>query len=184
MVMTVASKTEDKLRGEIVSLVQYVRRFREEIAQMVARENDQTHFQSMSEQLDAIIGATETATDSILQSVEDIDQVIEKLRNCEDDAERAALYDRITENTTSAMEACTFQDITGQRVTKIIRSMKFVEERVESLATLWGRDEIDDLAKDINLHKEEPTGDDALLNGPALPEEESISQDDIDKLFD
>lgn len=184
MVMTAGAKSEDKLKGEIVSLVQYVRRFREEIAQMVARENDQTRFESMSEQLDAIVGATETATESILQSVEDIDQIVDKLRACKDDAEREQLYDRITDNTTSAIEACTFQDITGQRVTKIVRSMKFVEERVESLATLWGRDEIDHMAADLSDHKEEPAGDDALLNGPALPEEQSISQDDIDKLFD
>lgn len=184
MVQSADKHADGKLKLEIVSLVQYIRRFREEIAQMVIRENDQTHFESMSEQLDAIVGATETATNSILQSVEEIDQIVDALRKCKDDGEREALFDRISNETTSAMEACTFQDITGQRVSKIVRSMKFVEERVEKLATLWGREEIDEMATDISHTSEGPVGDEALLNGPALPQESSISQDDIDKLFD
>ncbi|WP_420547066.1 protein phosphatase CheZ [Curvivirga sp.] len=184
MVATVnINENDDKLKAEIVSLVQYIRRFREEIAHMVQRENDQTRFESMSDQLDEIVGATESATNSILESVENIESVIDGLRDASDDAKRNELCDKISENTMHAMEACTFQDITGQRVTKIVRSMKFVEQRVDALTELWGRDEIEDMA--VGFAKDdEPTGDAALLNGPALPEETSISQDDIDKLFD
>ena len=80
----------------------------------------------------------------------------------------------------SAMESCTFQDITGQRVTRVIKSMKFVEERVNAMIDLWGRDDIEGMGFDLPDTK--PTGDEALLNGPQIPGEE-ISQDEIDKLF-
>lgn len=178
------NETDTKLKTEIVSLVQYIRRFREEIAHMVRREDDQTRFESMSDQLDEIVGATERATNSILESVEAIDSVVDDLRAADTDEKRTALCDDISNHTMNAMEACTFQDITGQRVTKIVRSMKFVEERVDILTELWGRDEIEDMAVSIPGEEEERSGDEALLNGPALPAETSISQDDIDKLFD
>ncbi|MDX1737914.1 MAG: hypothetical protein R3261_06730 [Alphaproteobacteria bacterium] len=176
--------TDLKLKSEIVSLVQYIRRFREEIAHMVQRENDQTRFESMSDQLDEIVDATERATNSILESVEAIEGTIDAIREADDSAERNALCDKIFDNSMRAMEACTFQDITGQRVTKIVRSMKFVEQRVDKLAELWGRDEIEGLAQTIPGGEVQKSEDEKLLNGPALPAESSISQDDIDKLFD
>ncbi|RED50929.1 protein phosphatase CheZ [Aestuariispira insulae] len=171
-----------RLKNEIISLVQYIHRFREEVAQMVARENDQTKFDSMAEQLDAIVSATEKATHSILESVESIDEIVEKIRSASGDEERNSLCDEIGDKTMAAMEACTFQDITGQRVNKIVRSMQFVEERVETMTQLWGKDEISAMADGIATDERE--GDAALLNGPALETESSISQDDIDKLFD
>ncbi len=172
-----------QLKSEVVSLVQYIKRFREEIAQMVAADGKQTRFETMSDQLDAIVGATEDATQSILEHMETVDELVEKLRGADKAADREALCDQINEKTMAAIEACTFQDITGQRVTKIVRSMKFVEERVNVMIDLWGHDEINRLASEF-AEVTKPEGDAALLNGPALKKEASISQDEIDKLFD
>lgn len=178
-----AVDTNRKLKAEVVSLVQYIRRFREEIAQVVAAEGTQSRFDNVADQLDAIVLATEDATNSILERMETIDQTVEKLRHCSDDAEKNALCDTINEQTMSAIEDCTFQDITGQRVTKIVRSVKFVEQRVYTMIELWGHEEIDRLASEYAAENA-PKGDDALLNGPALDMTAAISQDDIDKLFD
>jgi len=171
------------LESEIVKLVQYVRRFREEIAQMVTPEEDQSRFKTMSEQLDAIVGTTETATNSILERMETVDGLIEDMRAADDAEKRSQLCDRINENTMLAIEACTFQDLTGQRVSKIVRSMEFVEERVNTMVSLWGQEEIDRMAKEFAAQSVKE-GDEALLNGPALPTEQAFSQDDIDKLFE
>lgn len=176
-------EADRQLKSEIVSLVQYVRRFREEIAQMVAADGDQSRFDSMADQLDAIVAATEEATHGILERMEEIDTVVEDLRTADDPKARGALCDKVNEQTMAAMEACTFQDITGQRVNKIVRSMKFVEERVNTMISLWGEDEISRLAGEY-AEQTRPEGDEALLNGPALKKEASISQDEIDKLFD
>ncbi|MEQ8441874.1 MAG: protein phosphatase CheZ [Alphaproteobacteria bacterium] len=180
--------TQDKdqrFKSEVVNLVQYIRRFREEVAQMVAADGDQTRFETMSDQLDAIVAATEDATNTILEKMEKVDQHVALLRQADDADERAKLCDAIDSETVAAMEACTFQDITGQRVTKIVRSMKFVEERVNSMIDLWGQEEINRLATEFSEKRaDEITDDEALLNGPALEKEASISQDEIDKLFD
>lgn len=177
--------TDEQLKAEVVSLVQYIRRFREEIAQMVTRDGDRTRFQSMSEQLDEIMDATEGATHSILERMENVDNLVEELRGIDDATKRGALCDKVNEETMQAMEACTFQDITGQRVTKIVRSMKFVEERVNAMVSLWGTDAIEEMAQQYGTDESDKKDEDEkLLNGPALPSEASISQDEIDKLFD
>ena len=137
----------------------------------------------MADQLDAIVGATENATNAILEKTESIDKTVETLRTADDEKTRGALCDTINDDTMTLMEACSFQDITGQRVTKIVRSMKFVEERVNSMIDLWGQDEINRLAGQY-AEESRKEGDEALLNGPALEKEASISQDEIDKLFD
>ncbi len=176
---------EEKLRAEVLGLFQYIQRFREEIAHMIKPdgEGDKTHFNSISDQLDEIIAATENATNLILEGMEKVDTITAKLRETEDVADIPALCDELEQASMNTMEACTFQDITGQRVTKIMRSMEFVEQRVDSMLQLWGRSHIEEMAK-VEPKKEERTGDAALLNGPALPTETAISQAEIDALFD
>ena len=171
---------DTKLRSEILNLFQYVQRLRQEIAKISRRDEDQTAFESMSDQLDAIVGATEAATNTILHAIENIGNSVEELRGASDEAARNKLCDQIAGETIQVMEACTFQDITGQRVTKIVSSVKFVEERVNAMAEIWGRDEIETLVQDLPTDK--PEGDAALLHGPQMADE-AISQDEIDKLF-
>ena len=74
------------------------------------------------------------------------------------------------------------EDITGQRVGKIVKSIQFVEERIDAMVALWGRDDIETILTEVGAEMEMPEGDEALLNGPQLPGE-SISQDEIDALF-
>jgi chemotaxis protein CheZ len=168
----------EELQSEIFNLFQYIERFREEIARINAGEDDKDHFDSMSEQLDAIVQATEDATNGILDNLEGIESVIDQLREAGGDG---ALRDKISEHSMLAMENCTFQDITGQRITKVVRSMKFVEERVNSMVELMGRDTVERLSE--SLPTEEKTEDEKLLDGPQLAGQ-AISQDDIDALFD
>lgn len=177
---------EEKLRAEVLGLFQYIQRFREEIAHMIQpdSDDDKTRFETISEQLDAIIAATEDATHIILEGMEQIDTVTAKLREVKDPEEVGPLCDELEQVSINTMQACTFQDITGQRVTKIVRSMQFVESRVDAMLEIWGRDEVQELAKKSAEMSEKREGDAALLNGPALASEQSISQADIDALFD
>ncbi|WP_425404759.1 protein phosphatase CheZ [Hwanghaeella sp.] len=186
MSKTVSDVDEEKLRAEVLGLFQYIQRFREEIAHMIQpdAENDKTRFQTISEQLDAIIAATEDATHVILEGMEQIDNVTTKLREVKDPSEVGPLCDELEQISMNTMESCTFQDITGQRVTKIVRSMQFVESRVDAMLEIWGRDEVQNLAKQSAEMADKREGDEALLNGPALESEQSISQADIDALFD
>ena len=58
--------------------------------------------------------------------------------------------------------------------------MTYVEDRVNALISVWGKEEIDKFEVKADVGK---TEDEKLLNGPALAGE-GISQDEIDKLFD
>lgn len=176
-----SDSVDTKLRLEILNLLQYVQRLRQEIATVSKREEDQTAFESMSDQLDAIVAATEKATDTILEAMENIGDKVDALRGENAAAARDTLCNQIANETMQVMEACAFQDITGQRVTKIVSSVKFVEERVNAMAELWGREEIEAMMG--ALPDDKPTGDEALMHGPQLPDD-AISQDEIDKLFD
>lgn len=172
---------DEMLRREIGNLSQYITRFRLEIARINSGDPD-TRFKNMSDQLDAIIEHTDTATHSILFSLEGITELADKLHDSAKDPETAGICDQLIDRTTKAMEACTFQDITGQRVSKIVRSMKFVEERVNAMVELMGRDGIMAAADELDEDKVLADEQQHYLNGPQLPGE-SISQDDIDKLF-
>jgi chemotaxis protein CheZ len=172
------SVTDKRLKFEIRNLSQYIERFRLEIARLNKGDPD-SNFKNMSDHLDAIIEHTDAATHAILQNLEEISDLVGKIQEKTKDTEAGVLCDKAMEKTTNAMEACTFQDITGQRVTKIIRSMQFVEERVLAMVELMGRDSVEREAMELPVEKLEK---DPLLNGPQLPGN-AISQDDIDKLF-
>ncbi len=173
---TPATPFEKRLKFEILNLSQYIERFRMEIARL-NKGAPGADFKNMSEHLDAIIEHTDAATHEILKNLEEIGDLVGKLQAKTKDTEASALCETVMEKTTHAMEACTFQDITGQRVTKIIRSMQFVEERVVAMVELMGRESVE--REPLPPAK---TGKDPLVNGPQLPGN-AISQDDIDKLF-
>lgn len=173
---------DEKLRSEILNLFKYTQKMRQEIAQINVREDERTHFESASDHLDEIVMSTEKATDSILEQLEEIDSTVDEIRESKDSERVSALCDQINDKTMAAIESCTFQDITGQRVGKIVKSLQFVEERINAMVALWGRDDIEAILAEVGAEMEKPEGDEALLNGPQLPGE-SISQDDIDALF-
>ncbi len=139
-------RVDKKLQAEVLNLIQYIQRLRSEIAGIAVEKDDQTTFDSMADRLDAIVESTAHATDIILAAMEAVDGSIEKLRTHPEPAEIDSLCDAITEKTISAMEACSFQDLTGQRITKVVGTMKFVEERVNAMAEVCGRDEVKALA--------------------------------------
>ena len=89
---------------------------------------------------------------------------------------------RISDRVITIFEACNFQDITGQRISKVVGSMKFIEERVTQMAHIWGGLESFNDMEAFTMPERE--GDEALLNGPALDGDPMrTSQDAIDALF-
>ncbi|NKB49980.1 MAG: hypothetical protein GKS02_11550 [Alphaproteobacteria bacterium] len=169
-----------RLKQELDGLSRYILRVRQEVA-AIDRPAEQTDdFESMGDQMVAVVKATESATESIMEAMESNSEIVAQLREKMEDPEQLALLDKITENAGNVFEACSFQDITGQRVGRVAKSITFVEERVETLKNLLGEQETDDVEVEAG---EEVSEEDALLNGPQL-EGDGLSQDDIDSLFD
>lgn len=171
---------DPKLHSEIVNLIHYVDRLRREVAGIAQQRDDQTHFEGMADRLDAIVTSTGEATDTILAAMEGIEAVVDQMRALPIGDQVGDLCDRISQNAMTAMEACSFQDLTGQRVSKVIGSLRFVEERVNAMAELCGRQAIDDIEDAARI--EEQVDDGVTLEGPQNPGG-AISQDEIDQLF-
>tara|TARA_R110000796_G_scaffold143788_1_gene260463 strand:- start:291 stop:821 length:531 start_codon:yes stop_codon:yes gene_type:complete len=167
------------LQAEILNLFNYIQRVRKEVAAITRSDEGNGRFDNMSDQLDAIVQATEDATNSIMEVVEQNTDTIDKIREKTDNAEILALLDALENNSSNIFEACTFQDITGQRVTKIARSVTYVETRVNALIQIFGKEHIES----VEVETEEQSEDEKLLKGPQL-QGEGVTQDEIDKLFD
>ncbi len=169
----------DRLIKELDGLSRYILRVRQEVAaidQPVAPTED---FESMGDQMVAVVKATESATHTIIEAMESNGEIIAELREKIDDSDQLALLDKITGNANSVFEACAFQDITGQRVGRVAKSITYVEERVDSLENLLGEQEL----AELEVAPDEVESDEQLLNGPQL-NGQGLSQEDIDGLFD
>lgn len=160
-------KDPKALYNELIGLARVIEQTRSDIASIRADEIKSKHIPSATDELDAIITATEEATGSIMDSCEKIQELA---------ADNNAVIDQVTK----IFEACTFQDITGQRISKVIKALKSIDEKVAALLSTLGNGE---LAKGIPLPpSDEPTGEAALLNGPQL-KGQGVSQDDVDRLL-
>jgi len=122
-------------------------------------------------EMDAIAADTESATNTILASAEAIMGL-----DSHDAAAKAAIDDEIMK----IFEACSFQDLTGQRVNKIVRVLGQIEERIARLVDTLG---VHDGEDNEPVSPEEQRRRDLLLNGPAVGGPET-NQADIDALFD
>ncbi len=97
---------------------------------------------TMNNQLDEVVKASEDATNNILASAEEIDSEVQKLQiNVVDDDQFVAL-ENVSAEVIKIYESCNFQDLTGQRVTKVIETLKHVEARVDAMIKCLGGDEI------------------------------------------
>ncbi len=180
MAVRINDHESETLRQELMGLLKYINRVREEIAS-ISRPADEDHqFVTMAEQLDAVIRSTDEASNTIMSRAEGNEDIVSQLRKSLTDPKQAALLDKISEHDMDIIQACSFQDLTSQRVTKVARSITYVEDRVSALAEVWGKEELDKVV----LRTEEKSDDEKLLNGPALDPSKSINQAEIDALFD
>jgi chemotaxis protein CheZ len=170
---------ELSLFAELEGLSRFIRHAKLEIAALRPDEIQDKHLPSATDELDAIVGSTAEATHTILDSVERIEKACGTLSG--------EAKDEIANAVTNIYEACNFQDITGQRIGKVVRTLKQIETKVAGLVEAFG-EEIERVAA-ANPGFVEAAGasrqedvDKALLNGPQLPGAGN-TQADIDALF-
>jgi chemotaxis protein CheZ len=165
-----------KLYAEVESLARYIVTAKTEIAALRPDEIMSDHIPSATDELDAIVGSTEEATNGILQAMETLEGLTAEMD--------PAMAEKVTEAVTLVYESCNFQDITGQRITKVVKALKHIESKVDALVAAFG----DEIAKYKSAHpqpekaSDDPMSDKALLNGPQLPDNAG-KQDDIDALL-
>lgn len=160
----------EHIRNELALLAKTIEDMHAEILATRSHDVSGVHIPTATDELDAVVGATEQASAKIMDSAEMIQTLAEKA----DETLKAAMMDE----TTKIFEACSFQDITGQRITKVVKTLRQIEGSVDNLLQLFGAE------KPAHIQPLEDTrsDDEKLKNGPQL-EGKGVSQDDIDKLF-
>lgn len=161
------------LYTEIEELARFIDRARSEIAALRPDAVRAQHIPTATDELDAIVAATEQATNSIMASAETIESVAAGLPQ----EAGAKLVDAVT----AIYEACGFQDITGQRIGKVVRALKHIEGTFDRIIATFGDGAATAAPTDAPVD-DDGDPDKRLLNGPQLPTN-AATQDDIDALF-
>ncbi len=171
------------MRTELDVMKAAIGRTKHEIAVLHRQDFDGKGVRRAAGELDAVVDATERATTTILAAVEDIETHASMLRSNGGLKDHSDV-DTILERTVVLYEACNFQDLTGQRISKIVSVLKFVEDHIDRMIEAWGGLEA---FKDLMGERAGVSIDDesSLLNGPKLDEDPGhVDQTDIDALFD
>jgi chemotaxis protein CheZ len=160
---------ETTLLREVEELGRTIATAKSEIAALKVDDITDHDIPFATDELDAIVEHTAHATHAILESCETLDEVSASVSG---DAS-TKLQDAVTK----IYEACSFQDITGQRITKVVTTLKVIEEKVAHIINTFGPN-IPPMAKS----GVQAPSDADLLNGPQLPAN-AMDQSDIDKLL-
>lgn len=123
-------------------------------------------------ELDAVVETTEAAANKILDAAETISDAI-MTTNWDDEGVRKQTLDNMQNSIQDIIMACSFQDVTGQRINKTLENIRGIEDRLGGALKTMGI-EVED------------SGDTPVK--PVVVEgaetEKGASQDDIDALFD
>jgi len=163
------SSIDRTLFDEMRYISSYIQRTRVEISNLRPNDLSEDRIPRAGAELHAVVQHTAEATNLIMAVAEDV--------MAADTSDPAAYQAFVSDKMMEIFEACTFQDITGQRIQKVVDTLTHIEQRLERFASVMG-------VEDAELKEtlEDKRKRENLLNGPALNGPE-VAQDDIDALF-
>ncbi len=95
------------LKRELLAMFGHIQRIRKELAAIrLPRPDEGDHFSTMADQLDAIVEATEEATDTIMTNMEEIGTLIGQTQARVSDPEASKMLDQVTDKVNAVFEAC------------------------------------------------------------------------------
>ncbi len=168
------------LRKEILEISAHIQQTRSEIAALRPEKEGENRIELATSELDAIVSQTERATYDILNGTERIQDAAAKLP---DTPEVKPIVTEIGKHAIEIMTACSFQDLTGQRITKVVNALRYIETRINAMIDIWGLDPnaAANAGKSASKEKVDTRPDAHLMHGPS---NETPNQSDIDSLFD
>jgi chemotaxis protein CheZ len=180
----------NKMRNELDEMKTAIDATKQEIASLHVTEVGGDGMRRVSGELDAVVSDTERATSAILTATEEIETQAGILKAIMGAGSEP--IEIIQERVIQLYESCNFQDLTGQRITKIVRTLGFVEERLDKMIEVWGGIEAfkehNEMAQPFRAFTGSHAADSSLLNGPKLESsceaDDHVDQDDIDALFE
>lgn len=172
----------EKLKVELDLIYDAINRTKQEIAVLHGKSFSGAEMAKVTGELGAVVGGTEEATQQILEAAEAIDQSASALASTTSPDQQHRLSEEIQDRVVAIFEACNFQDLTGQRISKVMNTMKFIEHHINVMMDIWGG--VDAIKAHAPAVIDDRVGDARLLNGPKSEgETDHASQDDIDAMF-
>ena len=157
---------------ELAAVADYIAHIKREIGALRANELYRDRIPTAHRELGGVVSATASATHTIMSAAEEI--------LGSDEASLERYRERVESKLLEIFEACAFQDITGQRINRVVDSLAHLEKRLERFTDAVKVRDAATLEVDETLHQ--ARREVLLLNGPAA-EGQGIAQDDIDKMF-
>jgi chemotaxis protein CheZ len=172
-----------KLKIETDSIHRAISRTMQELASLHFGAFGDADQGRASRELDAVVDSTERATQQILEAAESIDEAANTLSASLKHEQEQALAGDIRDHVVRIFEACNFQDLSGQRIAKVLATLTFVEDRVARMLEIWGgRDALDGYAAATLAESDVES---KLVSGPKLNGDPGhVSQQEIDAMFD
>jgi len=169
-----------KLKIELDVIGEAIKQTKEEIVTLQDQGFDNSRITRVASELQAVVDGTEHATNQILKSAESVDEAARNLSALLKNNYEQDLVQDIQDRVTEIFEACNFQDLTGQRISKVVATLNMVEDHLARMTEIWS------VIERFNSEAVQSmaNSDDALLSGPKLDGDPGhTSQEDIDKLF-
>ncbi len=126
----------DQLRTDLLEMSKAISRTKSEISAIIP-QGDSHHQSKLGEAsgvLDGIVKATELATQDILECAEHTQEVAWTLR---ENGAQEELCDALDRHATNIYTACSFQDLTSQRIVKVVHVMRYLEDRINAMIGIW-----------------------------------------------
>jgi chemotaxis regulatin CheY-phosphate phosphatase CheZ len=159
-----AMQQVERIRFDLLEMAKSISRLKHELDAGNPDGEERNQFDAAASALDGIVKTTERATSNILEATESIQEVAWALREKESDGEAC---DRIDKLATDIYTACAFQDLTAQQTTKVVRTLRFLEGRINALVDAWSQSERGPAPLRAEVE-------------PTTPHEPDLSQSDID----
>jgi chemotaxis protein CheZ len=132
-------------------------------------------------ELAAVATGAEHATLQIIKAAEDIEDAANTLAACLQSGQQKALAQDIQDHVIRIFEGCNFQDLSGQRISKVVETLNFIDHHIERMMETWS---------DLTTVSQDPAAASAMpnhhakLHGPKLEGDPGhATQEDVDALF-
>ena len=138
-------------------------------------------------ELEAVITDTENAANNILDSADRIVEYVSDDNDWNDPKVREDMRDRIRGDIQEILMACTFQDLTGQRIRNTLDNLQGIEQRLSATFERLGikvNPSQQAVEAQVQRASNQSEVDDIFTQKTAPDGAKAASQDDIDGMFD
>jgi chemotaxis protein CheZ len=158
---------------ELRDIARYIENMKQEIGVFQVNDLKESRIPAAGQELDAIIKATEDATNTIMENAEAL--------MAADASDPKAYQTLVNDRIMKIFEACSFQDITGQRVAKVVETLQMIEARVGRFAEAVQAKDVQGFLDEREAAREKRK-EKLMLHGPQLAGK-GIDQKKVDDMF-